>query len=179
MNNPGLSISYFVRRYAVVVLVMMCGTVLITSCAAPGVQDNTTYCRREGRMRPCAQVPLAPAEEDAQAKTFAAPPANRARVYVARPYPQEPLRRSAVVVDGKPISELALYTYTVIDVPAGFHRIEVITDEPVSLHLDLKGGNNYFMQYQIDILFSKSTPKLKVLEQSEGMRKLESLRRVR
>jgi hypothetical protein len=138
------------------------GTLLIGLLAGVSVAESyaadTVPCRRHGRIRECAVVPLARPADDRTAKAFDAPVADgRAGIYVVRPYTQEPLQVSKLYVDGIPAAVIAPNTYAYIDVTSGSHTITVHTYDDTKLELAVEAGRRYYLRYQLDLLFS-STP---------------------
>ncbi|WP_286758182.1 DUF2846 domain-containing protein [Ralstonia sp. RL] len=136
------------------------------SCALHGAQagDAGTPCRRLLRAVQCATVPLAGADEDAEAKRFQPPPDGRARVYVLRPGTMAPAVKSTILLDGRPMRELAPQTYAVIDTSAGTHRIAARTDRDAEIELDLEPGRIRYVENRFSLLFFTVSGQLRPLE---------------
>jgi hypothetical protein len=142
---------------------------MVSACAAPPVQEGFVPCRRLGRMSECITVPLADPSADREAKQFIVPPDGKARVYLVRPYTQEPRRRTDVFLDGKCVAELAPLTYVVLDVLPGKHRLKVKTyDDTATLDIDVNENNIYYVQHQFDLLFNTISARLKVVQEGDA-----------
>lgn len=141
---------------------------MVSACAAPPVQEGFVPCRRLGRMSQCITVPLANLSVDKESKQFIAPSNGRARLYLVRPYTQEPRRRTDVFLDGKRVAELAPLTYVVLDVLPGKHQLKVQAyDETATLDLDVNENNIYYVQHQFDLLFNTISARLKVVQEGD------------
>lgn len=135
-------------------------------------------CRIFGHMRECIGVTMASTEADAAAKRFAPPNAGTARVYLVRPYAQEPKKKSDVFLNGKPVAVLGPATYAMFDVRPGRNILRVNTENDVEMLLESEPERIYFVQYQLDLLFNTVTPRLQVLRQEDGKDKVRRGRRV-
>lgn len=142
---------------------------MVSACAAPPVQEGFVPCRRLGRMSECITVPLADQSADREAKQFIAPSNGKARLYLVRPYTQEPRRRTEVFLDGKRVAVLAPLTYVVLDVSPGKHRLKVQAyDETATLDIDVDENNIYYVQHQFDLLFNTISARLKVVQEGDA-----------
>jgi hypothetical protein len=137
------------------------------------MQEGFVSCRRLGRMSQCITVPLADPSADREAKQFIAPSNGRARLYLVRPYTQEPRQRTDVFLDGKRVAELAPLTYVVLDVLPGKHRLKVQAyDETATLDIDVNVSNIYFVQHQFDLLFNTISARLKVVQEGDAQARI-------
>lgn len=138
---------------------------LVSACAAPPVREGFVSCWRHGRMSQCTTVPLADQSADREAKQFEVPSNGKARLYLVRPYTQEPRRRTDVFIDGRRVAELAPLTYVVLDVLPGKHRIKVqAQDDTATLDLNVNENSIYYIQHQFDLLFNTISTRLKVVK---------------
>lgn len=145
------------------------GGLIISACAAPPVDEGFVPCWRLGRMNQCITVPLADQSADREAKQFIAPSNGKARLYLVRPYTQEPRRRSEVFLDGRRVAELAPLTYVVLDVFPGKHRLKVHTyDETAALDINVNENRIYYVQHQLDLLFNTISARLKLVKEKDA-----------
>lgn len=164
-----------IRRKA---LLAMIAAVVLTACASPKIADGYQPCKQLWRTKECVIVPLATPDEDREAKRFAAVPNSKARIYLVRPYSQEPKQTSHVLLDGKPVAELAPLTFAVLDVMPGLHRLSVQTGDGQEVILDLRAYDVTYVQYQLDVLFNTTTGKLTILPADEAQARIRQARRI-
>ncbi|RZI40445.1 DUF2846 domain-containing protein [Herbaspirillum sp. HC18] len=148
---------------------------LVTTCVAQNAvlaREPTIPCRHLGRAIQCATVPLENAERDAQAKQFEAPPEGRANVYLVRYYTIEPKVKTRISVNGQPVGEIAPRTYMLLDLPAGPHTLNARTDHDFGIELELKADTTYFVEHQLILLVNTVTGKLKLVDASDGKKKV-------
>lgn len=129
-------------------------------------------------MHECVVVPLASPEEDVDAKRFAPVPAGTIRIYLVRPYTQEPTKVSRVVLDGKPVAELAPLTFAVLDVAPGRHQLQVQTGDSREAALDVNATDTIYLSYQLDLLFNTTTGKLSVVPADTAQASVRQSRKV-
>lgn len=140
---------------------------VLAACTSAPMKEGFAPCNRLGKIRQCVTVPLALAEEDGAAKRFQAVP-NKARIYLVRPFTQEPIKRSQVFVDQQLAAEMAPLTYVVIDVDPGLHRIGVRTDVDAAISLRTDPGQLYYIQYSLSQLFGNYSGKLETMDEVTG-----------
>ncbi len=151
---------------------------IVSACAAPPVQDGFVSCWRLTRMSQCITVPLADQSADREAKQFIVPSNGKAQLYLARPYTQEPRRKTDVFLDGQRVAELAPLTYIVLDVLPGKHRLKVQTnDEIATLDIDVSENSIYYVQHQIDLLFNTVSARLKVVQEGDAQARILATKR--
>lgn len=165
------------RRRTVAPLAVIAAVVL-TACAPPKIADGYQPCKQLWRTKECVAVPLAPPDEDREAKQFAAAPDRKARIYLVRPYTQKPKQTSRVLLDGKPVAELAPLTFAVLEVTPGSHRLGVQTGDGQEVILDLRAYDVTYVQYQLDILFNTTTGKLTILPADEAQARVRQARKI-
>lgn len=151
---------------------------MVSACAAPPVREGFVSCWRLGRMSECITVPLADQSADVEAKQFMVPSNGKARLYLVRPYTQEPRRRTDFFIDGQRVAELAPMTYLVLDVLPGKHRLKVRTsDETTTLDIDVNENYIYYVQHQFDLLFNTTSARLKVVQEGDAQPRILASRR--
>ena len=99
----------------------------------------------------CASVNMAPKEDSAKAKQFAAPAANNAGLYVYRNSFVGKALKKDIWVDGKCLGESApdVFFYTQVE---GGKKLTISTESefsPNDLHLNVDPGKNYFVRQYI------------------------------
>jgi hypothetical protein len=144
--------------------------VLALAPAALQVQaeERFTPCSRFGRMAECVTVELASPDEDAQAKTLPKPRDGRASIYIIRPFTTEPKRTSQVVLDGRPVAELAPLTYAVLSVPPGDHYLKVTTGHDSEMLVNVKPGEIYLVNYVLTIFMHWESGELTLLDKNNA-----------
>ncbi|MCY1523910.1 hypothetical protein D9M68_588240 [compost metagenome] len=101
----------------------------------------------------CANVPMAPAEQNKQAKSFPAPDEGKSGLYVYRDSFAGKALKKDVYVDGKCLGETAdrVFFYTQV---AGDEQHKVSTESefsPNDLMVMMEAGKNYFVRQFIKI----------------------------
>jgi hypothetical protein len=99
----------------------------------------------------CASVTMAPKEDSAKAKQFAAPAANNAGLYVYRNSFVGKALKKDIWIDGKCLGESApdVFFYTEVE---GGKKLTISTESefsPNDLNLDVDSGKNYFVRQYI------------------------------
>ncbi len=125
----------------------------------------------------CATVPMASATQDAALKTFAAPPADKAALYIYRnSFAGQALKKN-VYVDGEFLGESANKVYFHKEVAPGQHVISTESEfSDNSLTLDVKGGINYFIRQYIKIGVFVGGANLEVVSEAEGQKNVRESR---
>lgn len=101
----------------------------------------------------CASVNMAPKEDSAKAKQFAAPSANNAGLYVYRNSFVGKALKKDIFIDGKCLGESApdVFFYTEVE---GGKSLKISTESEFSandLTLNVDSGKNYFVRQYIKI----------------------------
>jgi hypothetical protein len=96
----------------------------------------------------CASVPMAPLEQDAQAKQFA-PAQSRAALYIYRNENFGGAIPMSVSVNGKAIGQTAAKTYFMLNVPPGKYTVESHAENVSNLSLIAEAGKNYFVWQEV------------------------------
>jgi hypothetical protein len=97
----------------------------------------------------CASVPLAGANEDAQAKSFVAPGDGRANLYVYRDETFGAGIKMPLLLDNLAIGDTAAHTYVYRQVAPGRHLLVSKTEKDVSLEIEVEAGRNYFVWQEV------------------------------
>jgi hypothetical protein len=117
----------------------------------------------------CASVPLAPATQDAALKTFAAPPPDKAALYIYRNSLAGQALKKNVYVDGEFLGESANKVYFYKEVAPGQHVVSTESEfSDNALTLDVKGGINYFIRQYIKLGVFVGGAGLEVVSEEEG-----------
>ena len=107
-------------------------------------------CASSAISRTAWTVPLANDDEDAQAKTFLAPP-GKASIYLYRDGFVRLLEAVNVTLDGRPAGVMRGKTFFVWAVEPGLHLVEVGEPDVVvgSAHLTVEAGRNYYLWHEL------------------------------
>jgi hypothetical protein len=97
----------------------------------------------------CASVPLAPAELDAKAKQFQAPPPGHANLYVFRDESLGGAVRMSVNLDGAALGDTAAKTYLYTPIPAGTHTVVSKAENDSTAVIDARPGESYFIWQEV------------------------------
>jgi hypothetical protein len=153
------------------------GLLAVSFLATAQAEENYFKCMRIGRWTDCIVVPMANVEEDKAAKLFQPPAYESARLYIARPYTQEPKEKSEVFVDGKPVGLLGPLTYLVIDVPVGRHEVKIWTGDEAVIHVDVQSQQILYVQYALNLWLGTITGKTTVLDEKTGKERMLRLKK--
>lgn len=146
---------------------LLLATTLVAVTSACFAQDRAP-CQRLDRMAECATVSLANAGQDREAKTYAAPAADKARIYLVRYRTIEPLTKSQISLDGKEVAELSPRTYVVLDVAPGEHVLKAKTDIEFETRISTQAGKSYFVEHQMKLVFNTTSGQLAVIDEARG-----------
>ncbi len=121
----------------------------------------------------CASVPMAPMEQDAAAKMFSPPAADKAGLYVFRNTFVGQALKKTVSLDGVIIGETANKTFFFRDIRPGSHTLSTeseFSDNVITFQAD--GGKNYFAEQYIKMGVFVGGAALKMVPEEEGKRKV-------
>jgi hypothetical protein len=122
----------------------------------------------------CASVPMEAPEADAKLKTFAAPPADQAGLYIYRDNFAGKALKKSVTLDGKFIGETANRVYFYKLVPAGLHKIGTESEFSDNvLNLVAVGGKNYYIRQSIKVGVFVGGASLTVVPEAVGQAHLQ------
>lgn len=121
----------------------------------------------------CASVPLAPKENDAAAKRFAAPSSASAGVYIFRnSFVGQALKKS-VSIDGKVIGKTANKTYFYKIVAPGSHTLSTESEfGENSIVFEAAGGKNYYARQYIKMGVLVGGSNLEMVSEEEGRKEV-------
>lgn len=98
----------------------------------------------------CASVPMASKEQDAAAKSFAAPASDKAGLYVYRNSFVGQALRKVVSIDGTVIGTTANKTYFYKEIAPGGHKLTTESEfGDNSVTFQAEGGKNYYARQYI------------------------------
>lgn len=117
----------------------------------------------------CASVPMAPAAQDAALKTFEAPPADKAGLYIYRNSFVGKALKKNVYVDGEFLGESADKVYFYKQVTPGPHTISTESEfSDNAFQLVTEGGLNYFIRQYIKMGVFVGGANVEVVSAEEG-----------
>ncbi len=130
-----------------------------------------------GVMTGCASVPMADKNASTQAKTFAAPPAGKAGLYVYRNSTLGGALKKDVRINGKCIGETApnMFFYEVVN---GDQEQKLSTESEFSandLTVKTEAGKNYFVRQYIKMGVFVGGANLELVPEAEGKKDVSSL----
>ena len=117
----------------------------------------------------CASDPMARQDQDAASKTFAAPSANMAGIYIYRNSPIEEKVAKRLSIDSVVIGETVNKVYFHKEVTPGEHTLTTqgeFLDN--SVKITVKAGKNYFFEQSIKIGTFKGNPVIKSVSEADG-----------
>lgn len=117
----------------------------------------------------CASVPMAPKEQDATSKTFKAPSANMAGVYIYRNSFVGKALTKRLSIDGVLIGETANGVYFHREVTPGEHTLTTQAEfGDNELKFNAQAGKNYFFQQYIKMGTFKGSAGIQAVSEEEG-----------
>lgn len=125
----------------------------------------------------CASVPMASAELDAQAKSFATTP-GKANIYVYRHESFGAAIRIPVSLDGRKIASTAAKTYMMVTVEPGQHVVLSDAEVEDKLTLDVQAGKNYFVWQEIKMGAFMARTKLQQVDEAKARKDMAKCKRV-
>jgi hypothetical protein len=115
----------------------------------------------------CASVPLADAQRDAAAKTWAVAP-GKANIYVYRNERMGRAVKMAVTLDGRAVGDTAAWTYLALEVSPGKHRLVSQAENDSALELDTQAGHNYYVWQEVKMGLLSARSALQVVDEETG-----------
>jgi len=116
----------------------------------------------------CASVPMMPDADDLAAKTFPAPPAGQAQVYVYRHESMGGAIKLGLLLDGFLVGESAAKTYFVVPLAPGKHVIGSTAENRDELPLEAVEGKTYFVWQEVKMGFLQAGTKLSLADEATG-----------
>lgn len=129
-------------------------------------------------MSGCASVPMADKGKFEEAKTFPAPAAGKAGVYVFRNSGIGQALKKDVWIDGECLGETAnkVFFYTLVD-GGREHTFSTESEfSPNDLKVSTEAGRNYFIRQSIKMGAFVGGAKLETVPESEGRRQVAGLK---
>jgi Protein of unknown function (DUF2846) len=115
----------------------------------------------------CASVPMASAERDSTAKTFAVKP-GKANIYVYRNETFGAAIKMPVALDGKLVGDTAAKTYLVLEVDPGAHTVLSKTENDSTVSLTTVAGRNYFVWQEVKMGMWAARSLLQEVDEATG-----------
>jgi len=96
----------------------------------------------------CASVPMAPMDQDAEAKAFSAPP-GKGSLYIFRDEVFGAAIPMTISVNGHVIGQTAANTYFWLALDPGRYRVESLTENVSTLPVTVESGENTFVWQEV------------------------------
>lgn len=117
----------------------------------------------------CASVPMADEADDAAAKTFAPPPADKAGVYIYRNSSFGGALKKTVFVDGESIGETGPKTYFYTLLEPGERKLSTQSEFGENdLVLQAQAGKNHYVRQYIKMGVIVGGAGLELVDEEEG-----------
>jgi hypothetical protein len=116
----------------------------------------------------CASVPLMPEADDLAAKTFAAPPPDRANVYVYRNESFGGAVKLGLLMDGFMVGESAAKTFFLLPVAPGRHVLSSVAENREELAIDAAAGQTYYVWQEVKMGVWAARSKLHLVDEATG-----------
>lgn len=122
-------------------------------------------------MTGCASVPMESPEKDQALKTFSAPAADQAGLYIFRDSMLGGALKKTVKIDGEVIGETAPNTYFYRLITPGRHVLATESEFSDNLlELNAVGGKNHFVRQSIKLGLFVGGAKLAEVSEAEGQK---------
>lgn len=120
-------------------------------------------------MAGCASVPMASQADDAASKSFAAPPADQAGVYIYRDSFMGKAVKRSVSLDGVVLGNTANKVYFYKSVSPGAHVVATESEfGNNSVKFQAAGGHNYFVRQLIEMGVFSAGANVEMVDEAEG-----------
>jgi hypothetical protein len=116
----------------------------------------------------CASVPKGDPAQDAAAKTFVAPAANKAGIYVYRNESMGAAVKMDVAIDGQALGQTAAKTYFYKEVAPGQHTVSSSAENTDTLQVDTKPGALTYIWQEVKMGVMYARTKLHLVSEDEG-----------
>ncbi len=125
----------------------------------------------------CTHVPLASAEDDAQAKTFETRP-DMCGLYVYRPGSHGGAMELELLLDGRPFGRTDGGDFLFAWVTPGTHTLASRADEDMQLTVTAKAGSLVFVRQEGEMGYWAFASKLTLVSEAEGKHAVRGSERV-
>jgi len=115
----------------------------------------------------CVSVPMASAEKDVSAKTFATKP-GKGNIYVYRNETMGAAVKMPVVLDGKLAGDTASKTYFLFEVAPGKHELISKGENDSVLPITVQAGSNYFVWQEMKMGLFAPRSLLQLVDDAKG-----------
>ncbi len=117
----------------------------------------------------CASVPMATEAEDAAAKSFSPPPADKAGLYIYRNSRLGGALKKSVYIDGEVIGETGPNTYFYTLVEPGERKLSTESEFGENdLVLQAEAGKNHYVRQAIKLGVLEGGARLKLMDEETG-----------
>jgi hypothetical protein len=116
----------------------------------------------------CASVPMAAADADTKAKTFVAPPAGQANIYVYRNETFGAAIKMPLLLDNQSIGDTGPHTYALRTVAPGKHTILSKTEKDATVDVDAQPGKTYFVWQEVKMGAFAARSALHLVDEQTG-----------
>lgn len=118
----------------------------------------------------CASVPMATPAQDTAAKTFTAPPADKAGLYVYRNETLGGAVTMHVTLDDKPIGDTVGHTYLYKEIAPGQHTISSQAENTDSITINAIAGKITYVWQEAKMGFMYARTKLHLVDEATGQK---------
>ncbi|MEL6446419.1 MAG: DUF2846 domain-containing protein [Pseudomonadota bacterium] len=126
----------------------------------------------------CASVPMATEADDAAAKSFSPPPADKAGLYIYRDSRLGRALKKRVYVDGDVIGETGPKTYFYTLVEPGERKLSTESEFGENdLALQAEAGKNHYVRQAIKLGVLEGGAKLELVDEETGQEGVRSCKR--
>ncbi len=126
----------------------------------------------------CASVPMMPEADDLAGKTFAAPPPDRAHLYVYRNESFGGGVKLGVLLDGYMAGETAAKTYALLPLAPGNHVVVSVAENREELPLQAVAGKTYFVWQEVKMGLLQARSKLTLVDEATGRAGVSECKRI-
>jgi hypothetical protein len=116
----------------------------------------------------CASVPMGDPAKDAALKTFAAPAADKAGLYIYRNESMGAAVKMDVSVDGQPIGQTVANSYLYKEVAPGKHTIASTAENTDAIEIEAKPGSLNFIWQEVKMGILYARTKLHSVNDADG-----------
>jgi hypothetical protein len=120
-----------------------------------------------GMMSGCASVKVASVGQDAEAKSFAVA-LGKANIYIVRNDNARVKQKMSIEFDGVLVGRTIPKSYLQLQVIPGMHSLSGTGELESKLSLEVRAGENYFVEQEITMVQGKPTTKLSLLGEATG-----------
>lgn len=137
-----------------------------------------SVCLYANAHQQCVTVPLAENSQDIAAKQFLIPTDGKSKIYIVRSFASVRSQALQLSIDGQPVANMAPYTYALIDLSPGLHRIVARSGKGAEVLLNTEPGKLYYVESELSLMFNTVSANLKILDEKKGQFQVRRAQRV-